>query len=115
MIHFVHFGERLVLARVEDGSVLEQRLRDWERRRRPPDLDTSRWGSDELIPDLAERGPSAIEAYHSDHDSVATAHYLAVAAKLGLAVTGGSDYHGDVGHRCDGLGVVTLPKEYTGC
>ena len=71
-------------------------------------------GCDELIPDLAERGLSAIEAYHRDHDSATTAHYLAVAAKLGLAVTGGSDYHGDVGHRGDGLGVVTLPEEHYG-
>ena len=69
-------------------------------------------GQDELIPDLARRGLSAIEAYHSDHDATTTGHYLAVAAQHGLAVTGGSDYHGDAGHRRDGLGVVELPEEH---
>lgn len=69
-------------------------------------------GCDQFIPDLAEQGLQAIEAYHSDHDPAMTAHYLAVAARHGLAVTGGSDYHGDVGHRRDGLGVVELPEEH---
>ena len=69
-------------------------------------------GHDELIPDLARHGLTAIEAYHSDHDTTATGHYLAVAAQYGLAVTGGSDYHGDAGHRRDGLGVVELPEEH---
>lgn len=69
-------------------------------------------GHDELIGELVERGLTAIEAYHSDHDPAATAHYLALAAQYGLAVTGGSDYHGDAGHRRDGLGIVELPEEH---
>jgi predicted metal-dependent phosphoesterase TrpH len=69
-------------------------------------------GHDELIPELAQRGLTAIEAYHSDHDPAGTAHYLAVAMQYGLAVSGGSDYHGDAGHRRDGLGVIELPEEH---
>jgi predicted metal-dependent phosphoesterase TrpH len=66
---------------------------------------------DSLIPDLARRGLTALEAYHSDQDEETTAHYLAMAAELGLAVSGGSDYHGDAGHRRDGLGRIGLPAE----
>lgn len=69
-------------------------------------------GHDALIPELAKGGLSAIEAYHSDHDPAATAHYLALAAQYGLAVSGGSDYHGEVGHRRNGLGIVGLPEEH---
>ena len=69
-------------------------------------------GNDALIPELVDGGLVAIEAYHSDHDSAATAHYLALAAQYGLAVSGGSDYHGEVGHRRNGLGIVGLPDEH---
>jgi predicted metal-dependent phosphoesterase TrpH len=69
-------------------------------------------GDDQLIPELAKGGLAAIEAYHSDHDSATTAHYLSLAAQHELAVSGGSDYHGDAGHRRDGLGIVGLPDEY---
>jgi hypothetical protein len=69
-------------------------------------------GQDELIPDLARRGLSALEVYHSDHDPATTARYLVMAAEHGLAVTGGSDYHEDAGHRRNGLGVVELPEQH---
>lgn len=69
-------------------------------------------GNDSLIPELAEGGLVAIEVYHSDHDPVATAHYLSLAGRYGLAVSGGSDYHGEVGHRRNGLGIVGLPDEH---
>jgi len=49
-----------------------------------------------LMPELRDAGMNAIEAYHSDHDAEHTAMYLDLAAKYGLLVTGGSDYHGDV-------------------
>jgi hypothetical protein len=68
-------------------------------------------GQDALIPELARRGMAALEAYHSDHDPQTTAHYLAMAARLGLAVSGGSDFHSDAGHRRVGLGRVGLPEE----
>lgn len=66
-------------------------------------------GMDERIPDLAYSGLAALEVTHSDHDAVAELHYRDLAARLGLAVTGGSDFHGDSGHRTPRLGVVTLP------
>lgn len=67
---------------------------------------------DELIPQLAGSGLAAIEAYHSDHDSETTEHYLSLARAYGLAVSGGSDYHGDEQYRKAGLGRVSLPLEH---
>lgn len=70
--------------------------------------------NDSLIEALAEAGPDtldAIEAHHPDHDAVATAGYRARAAKLGLLVTGGSDFHGRESGRVDAMGKVTLPAE----
>src|SRR6185503_366248 len=59
----------------------------------------------------AAGGLDALEAYHSNHDPTATAHYLSEAARLGLVVTGGSDYHADETHGADGPGSVSLPRE----
>jgi predicted metal-dependent phosphoesterase TrpH len=66
---------------------------------------------DWLIAPLADAGLDALEARHSDHDAAAEAHYRALAADLGLLVTGGSDFHGDCGHRAARLGDVTLPPD----
>ena len=49
-----------------------------------------------LLPELCDAGLNAIEAYHSDHDRRDTEQYLGLAARYGLMVTGGSDYHGAV-------------------
>jgi predicted metal-dependent phosphoesterase TrpH len=67
---------------------------------------------DEWIPRFADAGLDAIEAYHSDHDETATLRYLACASRLGLLVTGGSDYHADEGHGGAGPGSVSLPREH---
>ena len=64
---------------------------------------------DDLIAPLAAAGLDALEARHSDHDADAEARYRALARELGLLVTGGSDFHGDSGHRVSKLGLVTLP------
>lgn len=65
---------------------------------------------DELISALAERGLDAIEACHSEHDAATEAHYRRIASELGLAITGGSDFHADSGaHRVSRPGLVTLP------
>jgi predicted metal-dependent phosphoesterase TrpH len=66
---------------------------------------------DEWLPGFARDGLDALEAYHSEHDSAATRRYLDLAARLGLAVTGGSDYHGDATHGSTGPGSVSLPRE----
>jgi predicted metal-dependent phosphoesterase TrpH len=61
-----------------------------------------------LMPELCGDGLNAIEAYHSDHDVQDTKLYLELAAKYGLLVTGGSDFHGEVkpsvklGTGCEG-------------
>ena len=44
---------------------------------------------------LKEVGLLGLEVHHSDHDAATTAHYLAITRHLGLAITGGSDYHGE--------------------
>lgn len=66
---------------------------------------------DHLIDALAAEGLDAIEARHSDHDSATEEHYRRTAARLGLLVSGGSDFHGNVTHRASALGLVTLPPE----
>jgi predicted metal-dependent phosphoesterase TrpH len=68
-------------------------------------------GRDEWIPALAAAGLDALEAYHSNHDPSATAHYRALAERLGLAVSGGSDYHADESHGAPYPGSVSLPRE----
>ena len=64
---------------------------------------------DELIPELIEAGLVAIEAIHSSHDALTEAHYVDLARQHGLAVTGGSDYHGEGTRRAEFFGVVHLP------
>jgi predicted metal-dependent phosphoesterase TrpH len=64
---------------------------------------------DALIPELAAAGLDAIEAYHTDHSPDDTARYLATARRLGLAVTGGSDFHGFRSAHANGFGRVQLP------
>ena len=64
---------------------------------------------DQLIAPLAAAGLDAIEAVHSDHDAATQARYRALAAELGLLVTGGSDFHGVLAYRVSRLGTVTLP------
>jgi len=49
-----------------------------------------------LMPELCSAGLNAIEAYHTDHGPEDTLLYLELAAKYGLLVTGGSDFHGEV-------------------
>lgn len=62
----------------------------------------------DLIEPLAAHGLDALEAYHTDHTPEMQAEVLATARRLNLAVSGGSDYHGDDSRRP--LGGVTLPE-----
>jgi 3',5'-nucleoside bisphosphate phosphatase len=48
-----------------------------------------------LLGELQQAGLRGIEVYHSDHSPTDRARYLEIARKFGLAVTGGSDFHGD--------------------
>jgi 3',5'-nucleoside bisphosphate phosphatase len=63
---------------------------------------------DEQIPYYASCGISAIEVRHREHDADAEARYRALARTLGLAVSGGSDFHGE---PLSDLGSITLSPE----
>lgn len=69
-------------------------------------------GHDEWLHEFAAAGVDAFEAFHSDHDAEATARYLALATRLGVAVSGGSDYHADETHGATHPGSVSLPREH---
>jgi hypothetical protein len=64
---------------------------------------------DHCLPELARAGLDAIEVRHPDHDPETERRYRSLAADLGVLVTGGSDFHGDLSHRAAALGRVTLP------
>jgi predicted metal-dependent phosphoesterase TrpH len=49
---------------------------------------------EDILRTLTEAGLQAVEVWHPDHDARAVSRYFQLARKYGLAVTGGSDYHG---------------------
>jgi predicted metal-dependent phosphoesterase TrpH len=49
----------------------------------------------EAVAGLKAAGLGGIEAYYSEHTADQQAQYIRLANELGLAVTGGSDFHGD--------------------
>ncbi len=57
----------------------------------------NRFGRDEedLIRQMAKMGLHAIEVWHSDHTGRHREHYEVLAHRYRLAITGGSDFHGD--------------------
>ncbi|HWQ62669.1 MAG TPA: phosphatase, partial [Negativicutes bacterium] len=66
-------------------------------------------GDDAVVRAMLALGLDGLEAYHPSHDRAATARYLAMAAAFGLAVTGGSDFHGFPGRFPESLGEFTVP------
>ena len=66
---------------------------------------------DDLIPPMIEAGLTAVEAFHSDHDPATTEHYVALAERHGILVSGGSDYHGERERRRAAFGTVGLPRD----
>jgi predicted metal-dependent phosphoesterase TrpH len=66
---------------------------------------------DEWIAGLASSGLDAVEAYHTNHDEGATGRYRTIAHRLGLAISGGSDYHADESHGSAHPGSVALPAD----
>lgn len=68
---------------------------------------------DDCLEQWASDGLDALEAYHSDHSKAEQTLYLERARQLGLAVSGGSDFHGDdpMSHRSRRvIGGVALPE-----
>jgi hypothetical protein len=65
---------------------------------------------DHLLEPLAEAGLDAVEIHHSDHLPEVRERYRGLAHTLGLATSGGSDFHG-YGETRATLGVVHLPAD----
>ena len=51
-----------------------------------------RW--DEAMPDLQREGIEGLEGYYGEYRAAEQRYFVALAARLGMVVTGGSDYHG---------------------
>jgi predicted metal-dependent phosphoesterase TrpH len=66
--------------------------------------------SDEVIPDLVEAGLDGIECFHTKHPAPTSEHYLRIAERFDLLVTGGSDCHG-LSKGKPLIGTVKLPYE----
>ena len=55
---------------------------------------TNRAQLERIVRDLTAHGLAGIEAYHSDHTPAQTRRYMDLARRLGLGMSGGSDFHG---------------------
>lgn len=67
--------------------------------------------TDEVIPDLVEAGLDGIECFHTKHSTAVAEHYLEIADKYNLLVTGGSDCHG-LSKGKPLIGTVRLPYQH---
>jgi hypothetical protein len=66
---------------------------------------------DHLIPRLAADGLDGLECFHTKHTGTQSEYYMAMARRLNLAITGGSDCHGfSKGKPL--IGGVRLPAVY---
>jgi predicted metal-dependent phosphoesterase TrpH len=55
----------------------------------------TREAMDKLVAEMRDMGLKGIEVYHSDHGPGEVDQFLSVARHCGLAVTGGTDFHGE--------------------
>ena len=62
---------------------------------------------DGVIKRLRDAGLRGIEVWHPQHGGATVRRYQALAQRLGLLVTGGSDFHGE--HRSVDLGELPVP------
>jgi predicted metal-dependent phosphoesterase TrpH len=60
--------------------------------------------NESIVDDLAESGLAGLEVFYSTHTPSQTAHYRALAARLGLVMTAGSDFH-DARWNARGVGM----------
>jgi len=67
---------------------------------------------DEIIPELMAEGLAGIEVYYSGHSDFQVRHYLSLARKYGLLVTGGTDFHGLGTMRDKKIGDIKLADTY---
>src|SRR5438445_1274138 len=67
--------------------------------------------TDEVIPAMVEAGLDGLECFHTKHSTGMTEHYLGLAERFNLLVTGGSDCHG-LSKGKPLIGTIRLPYEY---
>ena len=67
--------------------------------------------TDEVIPDMVDAGLDGIECFHTKHSQSTSGHYLSIAERHHLLVTGGSDCHGTSKGK-PLIGSVRLPYPY---
>lgn len=64
-----------------------------------------------LIRELMEAGLDGIETHHRSFDEATRGAMAALAARLGLVATGGTDYHGDYGPYAETHAELVMPAE----
>jgi len=128
-----HIGRALVAKRV--CSSLDEAFRRWLKKGKPAWVPKAKLSSDEaieliheagglaviahpglyhrddVIPALVEMGIDGIECLYTRHSTTMTEHYLMLAEKYGLLVTGGSDCHGENKGK-PLIGSVKVPYDY---
>jgi hypothetical protein len=67
--------------------------------------------TDEVIPGMVEAGLDGIECFHTKHSAGTAEHYLKLALRFNLLVTGGSDCHG-LSKGKPLIGTVKLPYHH---
>jgi len=67
--------------------------------------------ADEAIPGMVEAGLDGLECFHTKHSTATAEHYLEMADRFHLLVTGGSDCHG-MNKGKPLIGTVKLPYEH---
>jgi predicted metal-dependent phosphoesterase TrpH len=67
--------------------------------------------SDEVIPGIVEAGLDGLECFHVKHSTPMTEHYLQMADRYNLLVTGGSDCHGTSKGK-PLIGTVKVPYQH---
>jgi len=67
--------------------------------------------TDQAIPGLVAAGMDGLECFHTKHSTATTEHYLELADRFHLLVTGGSDCHG-LNKGKPLIGTVRVPYQY---
>jgi hypothetical protein len=67
--------------------------------------------ADEVIPEMVDAGLDGIECFHTKHSTIMAEHYLEIADRFGLLVTGGSDCHG-MSKGQPLIGTVKIPYQH---
>jgi 3',5'-nucleoside bisphosphate phosphatase len=67
--------------------------------------------TDAVIPHMVEAGLDGIECFHTKHSTATAEHYLEIADRFHLLVTGGSDCHG-MSKGQPLIGTVKLPYQH---